>query len=207
MKRIPFEVEFREKTGKNFAKKLRRSGKIPGVVYGPGIEGGIPVAVDEVSFYRLMKDVGESAFLLDLKIKKNGSLEEHVALLKGIQRDIITRRPIHIDFQRVDLEKEVTVKVDVILVGTPIGVEKGGILEQERDEVEVVCLPTDIPDAIRVDVSKLDIGDSIHVNDIKLERGRIVAETNFTIATVLAPAAEEAGEEEGEEEEEGGVSE
>ncbi len=202
MKRIPFEVEYRDKTGKSYAKKLRKSGKIPGVLYGPGMDGAIPVSVDLKAFGKLMKEAGEGAFLLDLKLKKNGSTEDHVALIKEVQKDIITRQPIHVDFQRVDLSREVTVEVEVVLVGTPKGVERGGILEQERDELEIVCLPMDIPDAIRIDVSHLDIGDSIHVNDIKFEKGRIVADTNFTIATVVAPSG--AGEEEAEEEEEEG---
>ncbi len=202
MKRIPFEVEYRDKTGKSYAKKLRKSGKIPGVLYGPGMDGAIPVSVDLKAFGKLMKEAGEGAFLLDLKLKKNGSTEDHVALIKEVQKDIITRQPIHVDFQRVDLSREVTVEVEVVLVGTPKGVERGGILEQERDELEIVCLPMDIPDAIRIDVSHLDIGDSIHVNDIKFEKGRIVADTNFTIATVVAPSG--VGEEEAEEEEEEG---
>ena len=202
MKRIPFEVGYRDKTGKSYAKKLRKSGKIPGVLYGPGMDGAIPISIDLKAFGRLMKEAGEGAFLLDLKLKKNGFTENHVALIKEVQRDIVTRQPIHVDFQRVDLSREVTVGVEVVLVGTPKGVEKGGILEQERDELEIVCFPMDIPDAIRINISHLDIGDSIHVNDIKLEKGRIVADTNFTIATVVAPSG--AGEEETEEEEEEG---
>ncbi len=205
MKRIPFEVKYREKTGKNYVKKLRRAGIIPGVVYGPGIDGGIPVEVELKKLTKLLREEGDKAFLLDLKILKDGASEEHVALLKEIQKDIITRQPIHVDFQKVDLTKEVTVSVEVVLEGTPIGVEKGGILEQEVDELEIVCLPTEIPDVIKIDVSSLDIGDSIHVSDIKLEKGRIVAETDFTIATILPPPSAPEGEEEEEEEGTGGA--
>ena len=195
MKRIPFEVRYREKTGKNYVKKIRRKGIIPGVVYGPGIEGAIPIEFELKNLQKLLREAEDKAFLVDLKIVKDGAQEEHIALLKEIQKDIITRQPIHVDFQKVDLTKEVTVSVEIELVGRPVGVEKGGILEQEMDEIEIVCLPTEIPDVIKVDVSHLDIGDSLHVGDIKLEKGRILADPSLTVATVLAPSAEEEGEE------------
>ncbi len=195
MKRVPLEVRYRENTGKNYVKKMRRKGLIPGVVYGPGIEGAIPIEFELKNLQKLLKETEDKAFLVDLKIVRDGSQEEHITLLKEIQKDIITRQPIHVDFQKVDLAKEVAVTVEIELVGKPVGVEKGGILEQEMDEIEIVCLPTDIPDVIKVDVSHLDIGDSLHVGDIKLEKGRILADASLTVATVLAPSVEEEGEE------------
>jgi len=103
----------------------------------------------------------------------------------------IQRRILHADFYEVTMDELVTVEVPIHLTGKSEGVKVGGILDQVRREIQIQCLPGDIPKFIEVDVSALMIGDSIHVQDIQIEKAKILAETNFTIATVVPPVAEE----------------
>jgi large subunit ribosomal protein L25 len=112
-------------------------------------------------------------------------------MLKDIQIDPLQRVTLHTDFYEVTMDEMVTVEVPVHLIGKPEGTKVGGILEQVRRVIEVQCLPGDIPKSIDVDVSALKIGDSIHVQDITVEKAKIISDTNFTIATVVPPVVEE----------------
>jgi large subunit ribosomal protein L25 len=112
-------------------------------------------------------------------------------MLKDIQVDPLQRVTLHTDFYEVAMDEMVTVEVPVHLVGKPEGTKVGGILEQVRRVIEVQCLPGDIPKSIDIDVSGLNIGDSIHVQEINVEKAKIISDTNFTIATVVPPAVEE----------------
>jgi large subunit ribosomal protein L25 len=112
-------------------------------------------------------------------------------MLKDIQIDPLQRITLHTDFYEVAMDELVIVEVPVHLVGKPEGTKMGGILEQVRRVIQVQCLPGDIPKSIDVDVSALMIGDSIHIQDIQVEKARIISDTNFTIATVVPPVVEE----------------
>jgi len=111
--------------------------------------------------------------------------------VKEIQIDPLQRTTLHTDFYEVTMDEMVTVEVPIHLVGKPEGTKVGGILEQIRRVIQVQCLPGDIPKDIDVDVSSLMIGDSIHVQDIQVEKAKILSDTNFTIATVVPPVVEE----------------
>jgi len=112
-------------------------------------------------------------------------------MLKDIQIDPLQRITLHTDLYEVAMDEMVTVEVPVRLVGKPEGTKVGGILEQVRRVIQIECLPGDIPKSIDIDVSALKIGDSIHVEDIQVEKGKIMFDTNFTIATVVPPVVEE----------------
>jgi large subunit ribosomal protein L25 len=112
-------------------------------------------------------------------------------MLKDIQIDPLQRITLHTDFYEVTMDEMVTVEVPVHLIGKPEGTKMGGILEQVRRVIQIQCLPGDIPKSIDVDVSSLKIGDSIHVQDIQVEKAKIISDTNFTIATVVPPVVEE----------------
>jgi large subunit ribosomal protein L25 len=112
-------------------------------------------------------------------------------MLKDIQIDPLQRITLHTDFYEVAMDEMVTVEVPVHLVGKPEGTKMGGILEQVRRVIQVQCLPGDIPKSVDIDVSPLKIGDSIHVQDISVEKAKILSDTNFTIATVVPPVVEE----------------
>jgi large subunit ribosomal protein L25 len=112
-------------------------------------------------------------------------------MLKDIQIDPLQRITLHTDFYEVALDEMVTVEVPVHLVGKPEGTKMGGILEQVRRVIQIQCLPGDIPKSMDIDVSALQIGDSVHVEDIKSEKVKILSDVNLTIATVVPPVVEE----------------
>ena len=129
--------------------------------------------------------------MIDLDIRKGNQSDRKVVMVKDIQIHPLQQTILHTDFYEVTMDEMITVEVPIQLVGKPEGIKMGGILEQIRRGIEVQCLPGDIPKKIEVDVSSLMIGDSIHIQDIQIEKGKILADTNFTIVTVVPPAAEE----------------
>ena len=123
-------------------------------------------------------------------------------MVKELQTHPLSGNFIHIDFYEIDMKRQIKVMVPIITTGKSVGVENGGMLNTVRREVELLCLPGDIPEAIEIDITDLDIGDSIHIEDISLgENVEVSADFNFTVVTVLSPTVEE--EEEVVEEEEG----
>ncbi len=190
MERPVLTAEIREGIGKEKAKKLRTKGLIPAVFYGPRSET-IPLVVHSKELVKALQTEAGENVLIDLDIRKGGQADRKVVMLKDIQIDPLQRVTLHTDFYEVTMDEMVTVEVPVHLVGKPEGTKVGGILEQVRRTIQVQCLPGDIPKSIDVDVSALMIGDSIHVQDIGVEKVKIISETNFTIATVVPPAVEE----------------
>jgi len=138
----------------------------------------------------LQTEAGENV-LIDLDIRKGAQSDRKVVMLKDIQIDPLQRITLHTDFYEVAMDERVTVEVPVHLVGKPEGTKMGGILEQVRRMIEVQCFPGDIPKSVDIDVSLLKIGDSIHIQDIHVEKAKILFDTNFTIATVVPPVVEE----------------
>jgi large subunit ribosomal protein L25 len=138
----------------------------------------------------LQTEAGENV-LIDLDIRKGPQSDRKVVMLKDIQIDPLQRKTLHTDFYEVAMDEMVIVEVPVHLMGKPEGTKMGGILEQVRRVIQIQCFPADIPKSIDVDVSPLKIGDSIHVQDIKVEKAKIISDTNFTIATVVPPVVEE----------------
>jgi large subunit ribosomal protein L25 len=114
-----------------------------------------------------------------------------VVMVKDIQIDSLQRMILHTDFFEVAMNEMVTVEVPVHLIGKPEGTKVGGILDQIQRVIQIQCLPGDIPKSIDVDVSPLKIGDSIHVQDLRVEKAKILADSSLTIATVVPPAVEE----------------
>ncbi len=187
---IVLEVVKREKAGKEAAKKLRQNGFIPGVVYGAG-EKPTPVQIPTNAFVKFRRSGhGENA-LITLNIK-NGKTASEKVLIRDIQKDPVKDNVIHIDFQHVSLTKKITVKIPIHLIGTPTGVkDQSGILQQVLRELEITCLPTDIPEKVDVDVTSLKIGDSIHVRDLSLPGVDILSDLAQTITSVIPPMKEE----------------
>jgi large subunit ribosomal protein L25 len=138
----------------------------------------------------LQTEAGENV-LIDLHIRKGNQLDRKVVMVKDVQIDPLRGITLHTDFYEVAMDEMVIVEVPIHLVGKPEGIKMGGILEQIRREIQIQCLPGNIPKGIDVDVSSLKIGDSIHVQEIQVEKAKILSETNFTIATVVPPVVEE----------------
>jgi large subunit ribosomal protein L25 len=190
MERPILTAEIREGVGKEKAKKLRSKGMIPAIFYGPKSQT-IPLVIDSKELKKALQTEAGENVLIDLDIRKGAQADRKVVMLKDIQIDPLQRVTLHTDFYEVTMDEMVTVEVPVHLVGKPEGTKVGGILEQVRRAIQVQCLPGDIPKSIDVDVSALMIGDSIHVQDIKTEKAKIISDTNFTIATVVPPVVEE----------------
>ena len=193
----------RKSTGKGHARALRRQGLIPAVLYGPETLS-IPLTISTNDLEKIYQQSGTELFILNLIIK-NGGTKDKTAMVKEMQVSPLTNEYLHVDFYEISMEKGITVKVPVELTGKSVGVEGGGLLQLIRYELEVSCLPGDIPGNIEVDVSNLEVGDSIHVEDITVgENVTLVYDNNFTVATVVAPTLveEEIPEEEFEEGEE-----
>ncbi len=182
------------------AATIRRDGRLPGVLYGAGGEN-LPVDCDASEFASL--GLGSSGAHLIRFASAESSLNQNIALVKEIQTHPVKGTPIHVDFLRVDLNKPVEAAVMLSFTGKAKGVIEGGIVQPLRRELDVRALPDKLPDVIEIDVSGLDIHESIHLEDVVLPAGvEVPAGENFTIVTVLPPVVEA----EPEEEEEGTVA-
>ncbi|MGI9952553.1 50S ribosomal protein L25 [Moorellaceae bacterium AZ2] len=200
-------LRVREGVGKGPAGRLRRRGLLPGILYGREV-GNLPVEVDLKEMKRVLGREGERA-LVQVKLEENGGIREYTALVREVQRHPIRGELVHIDFYQVPAGEKITTTVPVVLEGEPRGVKVGGILQHGLNEVEVECLPEDLPEAITADVSSLDIGDHLTVADLTPPRGvTILSEPTGLIATVVSVRGSEAEEtgEEGEEQAEEGAS-
>jgi large subunit ribosomal protein L25 len=187
---LEIKADPRAKGSKNSARRLRRDGKIPGILYGPKTQP-VSLQVDKKDFSTRVA-VLEGSHLVRLK-SSDPSLTEKVALVKDLQFHPISGDVIHTDLYEVDLAARITVRVPLRFIGKAAGVVRGGILQPIVREVEVECLPLDIPNSFNVDVSALDIGDSIHVEDIPTPEGvSAVYESNYAVVTVVTPTVEEA---------------
>jgi large subunit ribosomal protein L25 len=181
-------AEERSGTGKGANRKLRATGRIPAVVYGRG-KATRHVTLDPSELGKLLHRSGSGInTLVDLKV---GSAET-VVLVREIQREPVGGKWLHADLYEVDLQQTIQVSVPLHIVGRPMGVENGGILDHPLREVEIECLPRAIPDSVEVDVSKLDVGDSIHVRDLALPEGAtMLSDPDLAVASVVLPKAEE----------------
>ncbi|ACX52904.1 ribosomal 5S rRNA E-loop binding protein Ctc/L25/TL5 [Ammonifex degensii KC4] len=184
-------AQVRTGRGKGYRNRLAAQGKIPAVVYGKAL-GSVPV---EVSLRDLKKVLGGETIkgkLIDLKIVGDGWERQEKALVKEMQHNPLTGELIHVDFHQVSLTEEVTATVPVELSGEPVGVKKGGVLEHFLREVEISCLPTALPEVIKVDVSSLDVGDTIFVRDLPVPPGvKVLADPGEVVATVVEEEKEE----------------
>ncbi len=203
MAQITINAKIRDKKGKEAARKIRRNKEVPAVFYGPDTEP-ILLTVGYSQLQTISKKALYENLMCELVIDSNGSSQKKMAMVKDIQTDPIKDRILHVDFYEISMDKEITVDVPIHLLNTPVGVSKGGILEQTLREITISCLPGNLVESLDVDVSSLDIGDSIHIGDIKIPEGiKILDRPDTAIATVVAPTKveEEAVSEEVEEEE------
>ncbi len=190
MERPIIKAEVREGAGKERAKKLRAEGLIPAVLYGPRTKS-IPLVLDSKELSKALRTEAGENVLIELDVRKGDESQRKVVMVKEIQFDPLGRMMLHTDLYEVAMDEMVTVEVPIHLVGKAEGTKFGGILEQIRRVIQIQCLPGDIPKSIDIDVSHLKIGDSIHVQDLHVENAKILADSNFTIVTVVPPTVEE----------------
>jgi large subunit ribosomal protein L25 len=180
----------REGSGKGAARKLRRSGRVPAVLYGKDMDP-VHLSVDAKEVEHLFHAISVENTVLDLRI--DGQKGSHQILVREIQSEPDRpQTPVHIDFLRIQKDVKVDVEIPVNLVGVPVGVRMhGGVLEQIVHELPVRCLPSLIPESIDVDVSGLDLDDSIHVSDMGVVEGvEVTIDPTRTVCLVAAPRVE-----------------
>lgn len=189
MKTIELTVERRSTRGKNEARRTRASRKIPAVVYGAGKET-VPITVDTRALSDAFRGgAGENAIFL---LKLHGSDQSRHAMIKDFQRDPVTRRPVHLDFVRVLMDTKIRVGVAIEVIGVARGVKAdGGILDFVTREIEVECLPANIPEHLPVDVSDLGIGDALRVSAIQAPEGVTILEDPERVVVHVAHPAQE----------------
>jgi len=177
----------REKSGKGVARQLRAKGTIPAVLYGQG-QAATLLQVNLRDFTKVVTTGAGINVLFDLEVQGQGKIP---VIVKDYQAHVIDRQFLHVDFFKIDLTKKVTIEAPIHLVGKAAGVKEGGILEHITRTIKVNCLPTSIPQFLEVDVSNLNIGDSLHLHDVKLPPGVEAAPgSDETIAAVVAPVEE-----------------
>lgn len=190
MEFIELKADMRTSSGNGPARALRRDGKIPAVLYGPGKEAlWLSVGIKDLS--KALKMGQGSHTLFKLKIQ-DSQKSNRSAMLKELQTHPVSQKYLHADFYEIAMDRKITVSIPVVAKGKPKGAENGEILQIIRRELDVLCLPMEIPEAIQVDVSHLEIGDSIHRNEIALEGGiEFADDNNYTVITVLGSKAAE----------------
>ena len=189
MERVSITAEKREEHGKGVARSLRREGMVPAVVYREGKSQLIKLSKKELT--RLINSVGGEQVMVDLQFADG---EKKLTLLKDYQKDPIRGELLHTDFFEVSLTEEVRITVHVSTIGEPIGVKRdAGILQHTLREVEIECMPDRIPGKLEVDISALEIGQSVHVSDLKFEEGiEVLTDLGDVIVSVIAPVVEAA---------------
>ena len=179
------KVENREKMTKSGMKNLRLTGKIPGVYYTDG-KDAIPIIIDIKDFYQLFT---HKVNIFDLDFDKG---EKKPSIVREIQRDPVSGDIIHVDLYGIKATEKIVIKVPIMIIGTPMGVkEMGGILEHPLRELEIQCMPKDVPDSIDIDVSGLELQESIRAEDLTLDKIEIISDPKILIAHVVPPKVEQ----------------
>lgn len=180
MEKFILNVERRERTGKGIARQLRNKGIIPCVIYKNG--QSTPVQIPAKELYTFMNIATREKIFVTLKLNE----EEKQAILQDYQVDPVSGKLLHVDFMEVSATEKIRVTVPVVLIGEPIGVKQDkGVLQHGISEIEIEAIPEKIPGHIEVDVSHLEVGDAVHVSDIKFEEGiKVISNPEEVIATV-----------------------
>jgi len=185
-------VQTRTQVGRNAIKKVRKEGLIPGVIYGVGQEP-INLEVNGRQLSTVLAHASSENILLELEIVDGDNKRNSLAMIQEVQHHPIQRRILHVDFHAVSATEKITAEVPIETIGEPVGVKtNGGLLEHNLRDLEVECLPADLPERIEVDVTNLDINQSIHVKDLKLPPGvEAVTDADLTVVAVSAARVDE----------------
>src|SRR5258708_8472784 len=189
MAEVTLEVTRRERSGKEYAKKLRQDNKIPAVVYG-GTKGRVAIIVGRKAVSDLIQK-SEHGIRSIFLLKMAGTDQQRHAMIKDMQMDPISRRMTHIDFVRVVMDEVIRVTVPVHLTGSSIGVKEGGILDWQMRDLHIECLPGAIPDKIDVDITDLGAHQQVRISDLKPPEGVKPGEDPHPVIVAVTPAPPE----------------
>lgn len=194
---IKLKVDLRSSTGKGVSRKLRAAGLIPGVVYGRDTEP-VPVSVVPKELQTAISGEGGINNLITLQC--SGHLDQSLVIIADMQRDPVKGTVRHVDMQRISMKDKIKVNVPVLVVGTAIGVKEGGLLDLDAHTLHIECLPDQIPEHIEIDVSDLQIGQTVHLQDITLPEGiKCLDKPTNPLVSILGRAKTAAAEDETEE--------
>lgn len=189
MEKRELKVSLRAERGKEAAKKLRRRGLLPAVLYGRSASRS--VALDPKELRKLLGEEEGMNVILTLKAEGDSDLDGKMVMLKELQLDPVRHHYLHADLQEVFMDQKIRVTVPIHFVGKARGLETGGIVQPSLRALEVECLPGQMPDFIAVEISSLEVGDSIHIADLRLPEGVEAAQPGeLPVVSVLAPAVE-----------------
>jgi len=187
MHTVALTAQVRKTLGKGAARSLRRQSLVPAVLYGRDVESTL-LSVSPTDLERATSTASAENILIDLTITDGESMRNQRAMIREIQVDPVKRNILHVDFLGISMDRQITVEVPINLVGDPVGVSAGGMLQQVLRSVEISCLPDRIPDTLELDVSSLTMGHSLHVSDLRAPGGvELLSDPRLTLATVLAP--------------------
>lgn len=187
MHTVALTAQVRKTLGKGAARSLRRQSLIPAVLYGRDLESTL-LSVSQGDLEKATSTASAENILIDLTITDGESRRNQRAMIRETQVDPVKRTILHVDFLGISMDRQITVEVPVNLVGDPVGVAAGGMLQQVLRSVEISCLPDRIPDTLALDVSSLTMGHSLHVSELQIPEGvELLSDPQLTIATVLAP--------------------
>jgi len=176
------DINKRESLGKKGVKQLRREGMIPGIYYSPNSENSTPIVISQGDFHEAVKS-GARIFNINVDGKRQ------TVLFKSVQYHPVTEKVLHIDLYGIKMDKPVNIKIPVQLTGSPIGViEEGGVLNQASNEIEIQCLPANIPEFVETDISELNLGDSINVGSIDLDENITLVTSEDTVLASVTHA-------------------
>lgn len=189
MEQVFIKADTRNATGKGIARKLRREGRIPAVLYGRNVDP-VSITVSTKDWEKITRHMKRNV-ILDMEITGGKGVENRPVMVKEVQKDGLGVNVMHIDFLQVSMERTVEVEVPIHLKGKSKGEILGGIIDIHLRSARVECLPTQIPEEIVIDITELDIGDSVHVSDISLPGVKMMEQGGTAILSVIPPTVEE----------------
>lgn len=180
----------RTSAGNSPSRALRRSGNIPAVLYGPGTES-VSLSISSLDLEHALKKSPPGQIIFNMAVQGAG-IGSRTAIIKNMQVHPLSKKFLSVDFYEISKDRKITVNVPVVVKGKSKGIEEGGMLQIIEREIEVLCLPFEIPESIQIDITDLGIGDSIHVKDLKVsENIELPGDTNYTILTILSTKSDE----------------
>jgi len=189
MEQILIKADKRDVTGKGVARKLRKEGKIPAVVYGRGLEA-VSITVSLKDWERLGRQTRKNV-IFNMELHGGSNIENRPVMVKEIQKGFMGAKVLHIDLLQLSMDMTIEVEIPIHLKGKSKGEVSGGIVEMHLRSMRVECLPTQIPEEISVDISNLEIGDSFHVNEISIPGVKLLEGADVAIVTIIPPTVEE----------------
>jgi len=189
MEEIRIKAEARKGRGKGPARRLRREGTIPAVLYGKDVEP-LALAISSRDWW-LLETHARSNAVIKMEVTDGTKVQERPVMVKNVQKRPVDDKVLHVDFLQVSMERAVQVEVPIHLVGNPVGVVNGGVVDQHLRVAMIESLPGQIPEFIEVDISNLDIADSIHIHEISLPGVKLLDAPDVAVVGVTPPEAEE----------------